>query len=532
MFARPAQRVDMHHALHRPTATVRPHAPVQHQAAGQQTAAASPLLLHASRPTSQAAPTSGKRRRSSAGKPKKPWTWQRITKWSSLAAACLVLLCGSWVGWKLYRNASKITHNNNPFHLLSVFKPVPLKSQDGRVNVLVAGDSADRNDGGGGGDLTDSIMVLSIDTKNHNAFMLSIPRDLWVNIPGMGHSKINAANTNTSFGASGLPSGGMGQLQQVVQQNLGITIDYYALVNYTAFKDTVNATGGITVNIQSPDPRGLYDPSPAPGSGTPLLKLANGPQNLNGDTALALARARGDNYRAYGFPASDFDRTEHQRQMLLALKTKATTAGVLTDPLKVGKLADAIGNNVHTDMQLNEVESLYSLTKGINNNNIQSFNIKDLVSGKNLLMNYSTPTGQSALIPAAGIDDFGDIQAAIKKLLSSDPVIKEGANVVVLNGGNTAGLARTEGDTLAARGMNVAAVGSASKQYDTTTIVDLSKGKMPGTKQALQKLYGNNVVASDPEAANYNADFVIILGVNQRATGSASGQSQSASAQQ
>lgn len=487
--------------------------------------------MHASRPAHPpllARDTAKGRTRTNA-KAKKPWTWKRITKYSSLAAACLVLLCGAWLGWKFYRNAAKLTHNNNPFHLLSVFKPVPLKSQDGRVNVLVAGDSADRSDGAGGGDLTDSIMVLSVDTKTHDAFMVSIPRDTWVDIPGMGHNKINAAHTNADFGEAGFPKGGMGQLEQVVQQDLGVTIDYYALINYTAFKDTVNAVGGISVNIQSPDPRGLYDPSPTPGTGAPLIKLANGQQTLNGDQALALARARGDSYYSYGFPNSDFDRTEHQRQMLLALKTKATTAGVLTDPLKVGKLADAIGNNIQTDMQLNEVESLYSLTKGINNNNIQSFNIRDLTPGKNLLMNYTAPNGQSALIPSAGLDDFSDIQTAMKRLFSSNPLVKEGASVVVLNGGDTVGLATTEGNALTAKGLNVAAVADALNEYPNSVIVDKSGGKMPQTKQALQKLYGNNVVTSDPSATNYNADFVIILGQNQKPTTSSSSNASSSS---
>ena len=449
------------------------------------------------------------------------WNRKKVIKVSLLTILFVILAGGAWLGWKLYRDAAKVTHNNNPFSLLSAFKPVPLKNQNGQVNVLLAGDSAD-DPGHDGADLTDSIMVMSINTKTHAASMLSIPRDLWVAIPGMGHQKINAANTATGFSASGYPSGGMGQLEQLVTQNLGITIDYYALINYTAFRDAVNAVGGITINIQSPDPRGLYDPNISKVDGGPL-KLPNGQVTLNGQTALNLARARGDSYYSYGFPNSDFDRTQHQRQMLLAIKDKATSAGVLTNPLKVGQLADAIGNNVQTDLKINELESFYSYTKNITDSNTLSYNLNDLVKGQTLLKNYIADNGQEALIPAAGIDDFSDIQTAVARLFSTNPIVKEGAQVVVLNGGSITGLAGKEETVLKGKSINVVAIADAPKQYAKTEIIDNSKGAMPNTKQALQKQFaGSAVVTSDPSVTGYTADFIVVLGQNQPAPGGSS----------
>ena len=76
----------------------------------------------------------------------------------------------------------------------------------------------------------------------------------------------------------------MGQLQQIVEQDFHIPIDYYALIDYTAFKDAVNAVGGINIDIQSPDPRGLYDPNVAKADGGPV-RLPNGPVHLNGSQA-------------------------------------------------------------------------------------------------------------------------------------------------------------------------------------------------------------------------------------------------------
>src|SRR5581483_1704119 len=149
-------------------------------------------------------------------------------------------------------------------------------------------------------------MLLSINTKNNTAWMLSIPRDLWVNIPNHGYNKINAVyefGQNDNFSENGYPNGGMGELEKIVSQKLAIPIDYYALINYTAFKQSVDAVGGVSINIQSHDPRGLFD-------AYTHLKLPNGNVTLNGQQALDLARARGDNAAgdiSYGFPQSDFD---------------------------------------------------------------------------------------------------------------------------------------------------------------------------------------------------------------------------------
>lgn len=416
--------------------------------------------------------------------------------------------------WKLYNNIAKITHNSNPFSLLSAFQPVPLKGQDtGRVNVLLAGNSVD-DPNHGGASLTDSIMILSLNTRDHSAFLLSVPRDLWVNIPGIGGDhKINSAILANNFQSSGYPNGGMGQLEKVITDNLGINLDYYALINYSAFRDAVNAVGGITVNINSPDKRGLYDPNIAKVDGGPL-KLPNGPQTLNGQTALNLARARGDSAYSYGFPGSDFDRTMHQRQMLLALKSKVATTSVLADPLKIGKLADAIGNNLQTDMKLNELETFYSLTKDLNTSNIASYNV-NYINHQQLLANYTASDGEAALVPAAGIDNFSHIQAAIKQLTSNDPLVKENASVVVLNGGSINGLAKRQADSLTAKGLNVMAVGQAASAYPQTVLIDNSGGHKSGTLSALQKFYGVTATSDKTLQATYpNAQFIVVLGNN------------------
>jgi LCP family protein required for cell wall assembly len=361
---------------------------------------------------------------------KKHVGWKKIIARTLLTLLIVVLLGGGYVGAKVLINANK-TLKGNLFGLLQTTK---LQGEDvGRVNILLAGNSSD-DVGHDGADLTDSIMIISLDTKDNTAFLLSVPRDLWVNIPDEGYSKINAAyvyGNSDKFSESGYPSGGMGLLEKVVSDDFGININYYALVNYTALRDAVNAVGGITVNIQSSDPRGLYDPSrdysePAP---APLVKLTNGEHTLDGEAALDLARARGDAYGSYGFAQSDFTRTANQRLMLEALKDKATTAGVIANPVTVGKLLDSLGNNVQTDFQTNEVQRLVTLVKAIPSSKITSASLND-ANGSNLLQSYTSDDGESALIPADGIDDYTDIDAYLQTLMAapSSPTTTTGSS--------------------------------------------------------------------------------------------------------
>jgi polyisoprenyl-teichoic acid--peptidoglycan teichoic acid transferase len=453
-------------------------------------------------------------------KVKNPRSWKRIAKRSGLILGAVVLAAGLWFGFKFYKDIAKLTGNKNPLSLLGVFKPVPLKNDNGRVNILVAGNSAD-DAGHNGGNLTDSIMVLSVNTKNNTAMMLSIPRDLWVKVPGDGYSKINAA----------YPNGGMDLLQQVVEDKLGLQIHYQALVNYSAFRDLVNALGSISIKIESDDPRGIYDPSLDYTSRKccALAKYPNGPVTLNGKQALNLARARGDAYGSYGYAQSDFTRTLYQRKMLVAIKDKSSQSSVIANPFKVSGLVDAVGNNIKTNLQVNEIETLYTYMKKIDDAKIDSYNINTL-KGNNttMLQNYTAPDGQSALIPAAGVDNYSDIQTQIKKLFTADPVTKEGAVVVVLNATDTAGLAGKQESKLTAKGMDVS-LGDASANQATTTIVDNSEGKMPNTLSYLKQQYKATAIVDQTLTRNYpSADFILILGQSAVPPTSSSGSSSTA----
>jgi LCP family protein required for cell wall assembly len=347
---------------------------------------------------------------------KRPKKWKKILLWVVSIIIAIGLVAGGWVAWKILRNELKIFGWGG---ITSLFNDEKLKGEDsGRVNILLAGNSAD-DANHGGASLTDSIMVVSIDTVNNKAFMLSVPRDLYVNIPDNGYAKINEAYQDgeaDKFSESGYASGGMGLLEKTISEHFDMPIHYYALVDYAAVRQAVDAVGGVDVTIASTDPRGLYDPSPDLNNNyKPLVKLSNGTNHLNGVQALGLARARGDHYGAYGYGTGDFTRTTNQRALLLALKNKATSSGTLTNPVKLGELFDSLGNNVKTDLTLGNVKRLYSISKKIPDSAVTSVGLND-ADGKNLLISYRTRTGQSALVPRLGVDDFSEIQGLIAKL--------------------------------------------------------------------------------------------------------------------
>lgn len=345
--------------------------------------------------------------------------WKKILKWTLITLAIVLLLAGVWVGWKLVSNGAKIFGWGG---LKDIFTSKELRGEDGgRVNILLAGNSAD-DPGHSGAALTDSIMVVSIDThdpQNKDGYIMSIPRDLYIEIPGNDYAKINEAyqdGQDDRFSEKGYAKGGMGLLEKTISEHFGIPIHYYALVNYAALKEAVNAVGGIQITINSTDRRGVYDPSPdLTNNRKPLVDLPNGVVNLNGTEALGLARARGNARGSYGFGSSDFTRTEHQRQILLGLKDKATSAGTLSNPVKLGQLFDSMGNNVETDFEVGEVRRLYDLMKEIPSDKIKSVSLNE-ANGKNLLKSYRTRSGQSALIPAAGVDDYSVIRAYLQTL--------------------------------------------------------------------------------------------------------------------
>ncbi len=450
--------------------------------------------------------------------PKKPKKGlkKRLKRYFLWGLVLLVLISGAYF-YNLASVASKIFHGNVYSVVKSLFSSAKLNGEStGRVNILLAGYQGTASDEGA---LTDSIMVVSVDTQNNTAFTLSIPRDFYLNVPGVGDEKINAANDNSTFSQKGYFEGGIGQLQKTIEKDFNIPINYYALINYNAFEQAVNAVNGITVNIKSTDPRGLYDPNVDKAHGGPL-KLPNGQVTLNGIQALALALARGDSPYAYGFPLADITRTEHQRQELIALEQKALSTGVLSNPVAISRLVNAIGNNVSTNLSLPDVLRLAQLAHSINFNNIKSYGFS--FGGTNPLLVATVINGIDQLIPTVGLDNFTQIQHYYLQITSSSPIVQESASITILNASNTSGLAKTEENILTKAGLLTNYIGDASGQYNNSMLIDLSAGKKPATLNYLEKLLPKGSIITHStygsveanEGNGYSTNFILIEGLN------------------
>lgn len=323
-----------------------------------------------------------------------------------------LLVLGVWD----YKNAADATEKLfGTRNVLATLPPEQLQAEGERTNILLVGYSAD-DPGHAGALLTDSIMIVSIDKQAKTGFMISVPRDLYVDIPGYRSAKINEAyqaGERNGFTEVGYPENGIGLVRKIVSENFGLPIHYHVIVNYGAVRDITDALGGITVTIESKDARGIYDPNFKPEEGGPL-QLANGSHTIDGQTALRLTRARGSTFGSYGFPQSDFNRTQNQQRVFAAIRNEITVSQIL-DPRINKPLFDAVANNIQTDIQIGEVVSVLRLLQAVPQDKLQQVNLTD-VDDRNLLASYRTPSGQSALVPAAGMDDFSAIQALVTKL--------------------------------------------------------------------------------------------------------------------
>jgi LCP family protein required for cell wall assembly len=386
-------------------------------------------------------------------------------------------------------------------------KPEMLKGEGrGRVNILLLGRGGGTHDAP---DLTDTLMVASIDPVNHTATLLSLPRDLWVNVADKGVMKLNAAwetgvynylgkqsqNTNNSKAIAA----GFDSIDKTVEDVLGLNIDYNSIVDFQAFKQAVDTVGGVSINV----PSDLVDPTMAWENGrNPVLAKA-GPQMFDGKQALIYARSRET--------SSDFARADRQRALLLALKGKVATMGTLGSPKKMAGLMGAFGNNVHTDLSLNNATRLYRLLRTVNSDKINSISLADAgtsyVSGGNI-------AGQSVVLPKAGLFKYDEIREFIRNKLRDPYLIKENSRIAILNGTEVAGLAAIKANELKSFGYNVSYLGNTPNPGWTATIlVDMThKGKF--TKHYLEDRLG--VTASDSLSDSTiktgGADFVIILG--------------------
>ncbi len=428
-----------------------------------------------------------------------------------------VVIIGGYVGIKALIASSNI-FGGNLFDLLA--QPQALKTDaNGRSNVLIFGTSEDDGPEHGGASLTDSIMLMSVDQKTKQVALSSVPRDLWVDYDASCEFG-NAGKINVVYvcgaGESDLKEhsdAGAQALMKKVGEFYGLEMQYYVHVNYTALQQAVDAVGGVDIVIESSDPRGILDRNFDWECNYKCyyVKYPNGPAHLDGKQALSLARARND-AGGYGLSGGNFDREKNQQKILIALRNKAASAGTLTNPVAATSLIDSIGGNVRTNFVSGEIKTLISLANGVKEKQIDRI---DLNSKETPLLTTGPYDGQSIVRPIAGLTDYSEIQAFVRKRLSSDAFGKESASVMVLNGSGRAGAAQTMKDSLATQGFGVTNIGNAieSADYGPVSVYKLTATKQPATQKKLEKTLKVKVKPGPlPFGMISDADFVVVVG--------------------
>lgn len=378
----------------------------------------------------------------------------------------------------------------------------------GRVTILLLG--LDLRDWESGRDYSrsDTMILLTLDPLSQTAGILSVPRDLWVAIPGFKHGKINTAYY---LGAAyKLPGGGPGLAVKTVEQFLGVPINYYAQIDFGAFVQFIDEIGGVKIDVPEPITIDLL------GSGSATKKtLQPGVQVLPGEWALAYARAR---YTEGG----DFDRAGRQQQVIMAIRDRVLSLNMLPVLLsKANVLYQQLASGIHTNLTLEEATKLAVLAS-----QVPKENIRQGVIGKEQVLFGRSPDDLSILIPIVDKihvlrDEIFTASGALGSLApgtAQEKMIAENARVSILNGSSQAGLGQETAAYLQGLGVNVVQVNESAQRASLTSITDVS-GK-PYTMRYLVDLMQIKPmrISADAESGT-QADVEILLGDDWSAAG-------------
>lgn len=317
-----------------------------------------------------------------AGRPRRAWlrVLIRAVKYALLAVLIIVLAAGGFLAY----NLAKLSVN--PLSLGS------MAETDGRTNILVLGIG---DPGHAGQNLSDTIMLISVDHRSHRVAMISIPRDLRVDIPGYGYAKINQANSD----------GGPQLAEQTVANTLGIPVHYYLKTDFSGLKDVVDAVGGIDVTVTQE----LYDPEyPCANNENKAcgLDIKPGTYHMDGAQALEYTRCR------KGTCGNDFGRAARQQEIITKLRDKVSQTSTYLNPQRDAAILTALRAHSQTDMSVNNLVQLALDMKGAQRTIRFVFN-----DGPGGLL--TDAYGSSDLLPAGA--DFSAMQKLVQGIFTDPP---------------------------------------------------------------------------------------------------------------
>ncbi len=342
---------------------------------------------------------------------------------------------------------------------------------------------------------TDTIVIAAIRPHDGQVSLISIPRDLWVNIPTVGMQRINTAY---QFGQnSDYAGGGPGLLKDTILHNFGLQIDHTAMVDFNGFRQIITTIGGVDIPISCPytDWR-LIDPSYDIEDENNWAMFTAGPGlvHMDGDYALWYARSRKK--------SNDFDRGRRQQEVLRAIYAQALNTNLAP---RIPQLYNELSGTLTTDLGLGDILTLSPLALHLTNADIRSYYISgDLVSG------WITPGGADVLVPNTEL-----IQAMIKEAVDASPRQQErqAIKIEVQNGSSNDGW-----DTLAAQRLNYAGYAASfhpadNRQHAQTLLYDLTLGQDRSRTASLLAILGlpDSALVSVPRE-NPSAPYALIVG--------------------
>jgi LCP family protein required for cell wall assembly len=329
-----------------------------------------------------------------------------------------------------------------------------------RVTLLVMGlDYADwENTDRVGPPRSDTLILLTIDPLSKTAGMLSIPRDLWVSMPGIqGEHKLNTAHR---FGELyGLPGGGPGLAMRTIENLLEVPVNFYARLDFRSFETFIDELGGIELDV----PAQLKVDPIGPGN---TVVLEPGLQRLDGPTALAYARTRSTE-------GEDFDRSARQQQVILAIRQRALTLGSLPRLVaRAPRLYQQLSAGIQTNLTLEQVIQLAWLAAEIPVENIQR-----LAISQNDVTYATAPDGQAIYLPIP--DRLRTLRNALfTSSVSSAPmtveelIAAENTQITLVNETGDEALGKLTARYLAENGLEAVKVLPSQKVRPLTRLVD------------------------------------------------------------
>jgi LCP family protein required for cell wall assembly len=242
-------------------------------------------------------------------------------------------------------------------------------------NILILG--IDRRPEQNNATRADTIILLHSDLSGSRITLLSIPRDLWVTIPGWGEERINAAHL---YGEMDSPGGGPALAAETINYNFGLTIHNTLRLDFDAFEQVIDAAGGIEIDVPAPI---IDDAYPTADYGVTRIEIPAGRQHMDGATALQYARSRHD--------SSDFDRAARQQQILTALAKKMSAPSGL---LRAPRVYQALQNAVESNLSLRDLVRLALAWQRAGDDGLEH-----IVIDWSLTTPYYTPQGADVLLP-------------------------------------------------------------------------------------------------------------------------------------